>query len=162
MSKIMHATKNSLPEKNRLELACMLNKTLGTIQDLQMQLKQAHWNVKGLNFIAVHELLDTIAEEVEHQVDLVAERITALGGTAAGTIAEVAKNTALRAYPTDIFTVKEHVDHLTHNLAIAGELTRNNIAAAEEFGDMVTSDLYIGLTRLLDHRLWFLEAHIQK
>ena len=162
MSTVMHATKISLPEKNRIELVNILNKSLATMQDLQMQLKQAHWNVKGLEFIALLQLFDVIAELTENQVDAVAERITALGGTALVTIGEVAKATALRAYPTNIFTAKEHLEHLTHNFAIAGELARNNIDAAEEFGDMVTNELYIGLTKMLDQKLWFLEAHIQR
>ncbi len=162
MSKFMHTTKISLPEKNRVELINILNKSLATMQDLQMQLKQAHWNIKGLEFIALHQLFDAVAELAENQVDAIAERITALGGTALGTIGEVAMATSLRAYPTDIFTAKDHLEHLTHNFAIAGELARNNIDSAEEYGDMVTNELYISLTKMLDQKLWFLEAHLQK
>lgn len=163
MSKnLMHTTRMSLPEKVRMESIALLNKSLATGSDMQAQLKQAHWNIKGMNFIALHKLLDEIAEDVEGHVDTIAERITAMGGTALGTLQEATKNTALRVYPIDIFEAKDHLEHLCHNMAIFGELSRKNIDAAEELGDMCTNDLYIDLTRMLDKNLWFLEAHLQK
>jgi len=159
---IMHETEMSLPQKTRIEVVALLNKSLASCSDMYAQLKQAHWNVKGMNFIALHLLLDTIAEEVEEQVDIIAERITSLGGTALGTLQEAVKNTDLRVYPTDIFQAKDHLAHLTHNMAIFGELSRNNIDETEGLDDMATSDLYIDLVRMLDKNLWFLQAHLQK
>ena len=161
MSNLLHKTRISIPEKKRVELIGMLNKTLACTADLYAQLKQAHWNVKGPEFIALHKLLDEIAERVEDQVDIIAERITSLGGTALGTTQEISKNTCLRVYPVDIFSAKDHLNHLTHNFAILGELSRNNIKEAEELSDVATGDLYIALTRTLDKDLWFLEAHLQ-
>lgn len=157
----MHDTKISLPEKKRLELASILNETLASIIDLQLQLKQAHWNVKGMQFIAIHKLLDELAENVESHVDIVAERITSLGGTAYGTLQRVAANTELNLYPTDIFLVTDHIEHLAHNFAILGELSRKNIDLTAELNDMVSNEIYISLTGMLDKNLWFLEAHLQ-
>lgn len=162
MKNILHKTKISLPEKARIEIIAILNQSLASTADLQAQLKQAHWNVKGMEFIALHKLFDAIAEEIEEQVDTIAERITSLGGTALGTLQEATKNTKLRLYPVDIFLAKDHIEHLTHNFAILGELSRNNIKETESLGDMATSDLYIDLTRVLDKNLWFIEAHVQK
>lgn len=162
MKNILHATKMSLPKKERTQIIVLLNDTLASTSDLYAQLKQAHWNIKGEQFIALHLLFDTIAEEVEGQVDIVAERITSLGGTAFGTLQQAAKNTQLRLYPIDIFSAKDHLTHLTHNFAILGELSRDNIEETEKLGDFATSDLYIALTRMLDKNLWFLEAHLQK
>lgn len=162
MNNKLHNTRISLPEKVRIEIIAILNKSLASSADLYAQLKHAHWNVKGLEFISLHKLFDEIAEQVEEQVDIIAERITALGGTALGTIQEANKNTALRVYPTDIFSAKDHIEHLAHNFAIFGELSRNNIDQAEELGDMGTNDLYIELVRMLDKNLWFIEAHLQK
>jgi len=162
MKPILHPTKISLPEKDRVEIIDMLNKSLACAADLQMQLKQAHWNVKGMQFISLHKLFDDIHEQVEEHADVIAERIMSVGGTAFGTLQSAAENTQLRKYPVDIFAAKEHLEHLTHNFAIFGELARNNIKDAEEFNDMATSDLYIDLTRMLDKGLWFLEAHLQK
>ena len=162
MSNLLHKTKVSIPEKNRIELIALLNKTLAGTSDLAVQLKQAHWNIKGMEFISLHKLFDELAEKVVEHVDVVAERATSLGGTALGTIQEAVANTCLQPYPIDIFTAKEHLEHLTHNFAILGELSRNNIKEAEGLGDSATGDLYIDLVRELDKGLWFLEAHLQK
>jgi starvation-inducible DNA-binding protein len=162
MKNLLHHSKISLPEKDRVELIAILNKSLASTTDLYGQLKQAHWNVKGREFIALHKLFDEIAELVEEQVDIIAERITSLGGTALGTLQQAASNTELRLYPIDIFKAEDHIEHLTHNIAILGELTRINVDKAEELGDMATNDLYIDLARLLDKSLWFIEAHVQK
>ena len=158
----MHATKQSLPEKNRIEIVNMLNISLASTNDLYAQLKHAHWNIKGEQFISLHLLFDSIAEEIEEQVDIIAERITSLGGSALGTSQATSANSKLRLYPTDIFKTKDHLEHLTHNFAILGELARKHIMASEKLGDAGTSDLYITLSRLLDKKLWFLEAHLQK
>jgi starvation-inducible DNA-binding protein len=162
MKTMLHTTKMSLPEKERVQIIGILNKTLASTSDLYAQLKQAHWNIKGMQFIALHLLLDRIAEEVEEQVDIVAERITSLGGTALGTLQEAVKNTQLRLYPVDIFAEKDHLEHLTHNFAILGELSRKDIDETDKLDDMATNDLYIDLVRMLDKNLWFLEAHLQK
>lgn len=158
----LHKSSISIPEKKRVEIIDLLNKSLASTTDLYAQLKQAHWNVKGMQFIALHKMFDEIAEEVEEQIDTIAERITSLGGTALGTLQEAAKNTQLRSYPVDIFVAKDHLEHLAHNFATLGELTRNNIDATDELNDMVTNDLYIDLARMLDKNLWFIEAHLQK
>src|SRR5690242_8399554 len=108
----LHITKISLSEKNRVELIAMLNATLASVADLYAQLKHAHWNVKGLEFIALHKLFDEQAEEVEGQVDMVAERVTALGGTALGTVQDMVKGTELKAYPADLCAARLVLEHL--------------------------------------------------
>jgi len=162
MKSIMHFTRVSLPEKDRIEIVGALNKSLASTLDLYAQLKHAHWNIKGPEFFSLHLLFDKIAEEVEEQADIIAERIAALGGTALGTIQEITANSTLRVYPTNIFTAAEHIEHLTHNVAIVGELSQKNIDLTAELDDMVTNDIYVGLARMLDKNLWFIEAHIQK
>ena len=158
---ILHKTRINIQEKKRVELIAMLNKTLASTNDLYAQTKNAHWNVKGHEFIALHKMFDAMAEEVEDQIDVIAERITSLGGTALGTAQEAVKNTQLRPYPIDIFAAKDHLEHLGHNFAILGELTRDNIDAADELGDYATSDVYIDLVRMLDKNLWFIDAYFQ-
>ena len=162
MKKTLHKTKNGMPEKVRMEIVSMLNASLASVIDLYAQLKQAHWNVKGPEFIALHKLFDEVAEELEEHIDTIAERAAALGGTVLGTIQEAVKNTALSAYPTNISSAKDHLAHLTHNMAIISELAHEHMAEAEELGDMSTNDIYIALDRFLDKNLWFLESHLQK
>ena len=162
MKQTLHTTRISIPEKKRIELIAALNSTLASTADLYAQCKHAHWNVKGMDFIALHKLFDELAEEVEEQVDTIAERVTALGGTALGTIQSTVENSSLREYPTGTLTAEKHLEHLAHNFAILGELSRNNIKASEELEDMATNDLYIDLVRMLDKSLWFIEAHLQR
>jgi starvation-inducible DNA-binding protein len=105
----MFDTKNDLPSRTRSAVVELLNARLADAIDLGTQAKQAHWNVKGPNFIALHELFDKIAESVEEHIDLIAERITALGGTAHGTIAAVTRTTTLEPYPEDIIEGADHI-----------------------------------------------------
>lgn len=158
----MHHTQNGMAEKIREQSSALLNQTLADTIDLYMETKQAHWNIKGHGFIAIHKLLDEVAEEIEGHIDVIAERITALGGTALGTIQSVAKASKLRVYPVDISSVTQHLEHLTHNFAILGELVRSGIHKTAEIADHGSNDLYIALSRMLDHTLWLLESQLQK
>lgn len=163
MSKpVLHSSKVSIPEKNRVELVAMLNGSLASVSDLYLQLKHAHWNLKGMEFIALHKLFDEQAEAVEDQVDIVAERVTALGGTALGTVQDIAQGSQLKAFPANLFGTRLILEHLAHNFAILGEIARKGITDAEQYGDVATGDVYISLARMLDKNLWFLEAHLQK
>src|SRR5205809_5872702 len=95
----MYQTENDIPKSARAELVALINQRLADAIDLQMQLKQAHWNVKGPHFIGLHELFDKIAEDVESYVDLTAERIVQLGGIAQGTVRVAAGRSRLGEYP---------------------------------------------------------------
>lgn len=158
----MHKTKIDISENKRVEVIKLLNVTLASTTDLYVQLKHAHWNVKGPEFIALHKLFDELAALMEEQVDIVAERITSLGGTALGTMQSAVQNTALNAYPLDVFSARDHLEKLTDNFAILCALSRRNIKDAESLDDLATGDMYIALTRMCDKSLWFLEAHLQK
>src|SRR5438132_5165781 len=120
-------TKNSLPQSIRLQSVGLLNRNLASAIDLERQAKQAHWNVKGPNFIALHELFDKVAEAAEEFIDLLAERVTALGGTAEGRIQAVAGQSALPPYPDEIVSGREHVDALSTALAAFGRAAREAI-----------------------------------
>ena len=104
--KLTH-TRNSLPEKTRIEITALLQERLADSIDLMMQAKQAHWNVKGPNFIALHELFDKVFIDVGGYVDVIAERIVQLGGIAQGTIRAAAKKSSLPEYPLQISSGKK-------------------------------------------------------
>lgn len=157
----MHPTKNDVPVTTRTEMVELLNARLADLIDLQLQSKQAHWNVKGPNFIALHELFDGVAGEVTEFVDTVAERIMALGGTADGTLASVARRTTLAGYSTTITSGREHVEALSTSIATAGKGVRAAIDIAGAAGDADTADLFTGISRELDKKLWFVESHLQ-
>ena len=156
----MHATKNDLPLETRVTMVNLLNEQLAQLIDLQLQAKQAHWNVKGPSFLTLHELFDQIAEVADEYVDTVAERIVALGGTAEGTLASVVKRTQLSVYPLHAVSGVEHIEAISTSIAQAGKLARSAIDQAGEKGDADTADLFTGLSRELDKKLWFVEAHL--
>lgn len=158
----MNKTKNDLPEKVRSRIAALLNERLADAIDLQLQAKQAHWNVKGPQFIALHELFDKVAEGVEDTIDEIAERAVQLGGTAEGTLEFVARRTALNKYPKTITSGPDHVEAISDALALFGKLVRRSIQESADLGDADTADLFTGISREADKLLWFVEAHLQK
>ncbi len=157
----MYATENDLSQKRRIELIALMNQRLADAVDLQLQMKQAHWNVKGPSFIALHQLFDLVDEAVESYVDLIAERIVQLGGVAEGTVGEVATRTRLEAYPLAIGNGLAHVEAVSRALSAFGHETRNTIEQAGELDDAVTADLFTEISRGIDKWLWFVEAHSQ-
>lgn len=161
MSQTLHPTRIDIPGNTRAAMVDLLNARLADAVDLAGQMKQAHWNVKGPAFIALHELFDTVHNAVQAHVDDIAERITALGGTARGTAAVAASASILPEYPLDIHSGGEHVDAVGTALAAFGKGVRAGIASAEEVGDADTEDLFIGISRDIDKNLWLVEAHAQ-
>jgi starvation-inducible DNA-binding protein len=157
----MHSTRIDLAAKTRAKMAGLLNARLAEAIDLQRQAKQAHWNVKGPQFIALHELFDRLAGEIDGHVDDIAERITALGGIAEGTVQAVAARSKLDAYPLDIGEGRAHLDALAAAHARYAKAVRKAIDAAAKAGDADTSDLFTGISRGVDKALWLLEAHLQ-
>ena len=157
----MNPTKNDLSDSKRVPVVKLLNERLADLIDLGLQAKQAHWNVKGPTFIALHELFDSVAEETEEYIDTVAERITALGGIAEGTLAAVSQRTKLPAYSLKITAGRDHVDALSTAIATVGKSVRAAIDQSNELGDADTADLFTGISRDLDKKLWFVEAHLQ-
>ncbi len=152
----------SLPENARQQVIDILNARLADTLDLKTQAKQAHWNVKGPEFFQLHELFDSIASHLEEQVDLIAERVTALGGTALGTARLAAANSSLPEYNFDAVSGLDHVVALSERLAQAANQFRADIDRTDDLGDKATSDLFTQITREADKDLWFLEAHLQK
>jgi starvation-inducible DNA-binding protein len=157
----MHKTKNDIPEKIRIQVAGLLQERLFEAVDLVTHAKQAHWNVKGPSFIALHELFDKVYEHAGDYADLLAERILQLGGTAEGTARVVAKQSQLPEYPPTISGGREHVEALSRSLAYFGSVMRQGIDRADEIGDKDTADIFTEISRNVDKDLWFVEAHLQ-
>ena len=156
----MHPTKNDLSESVRVEMAALLNARLADSIDFFNQTKHAHWNVKGPNFIALHELFDQIADHAEEFADNLAERAVQLGGVAEGTSQAVAERTTLRPYDRNMTAGRDHVDSLSSSLADLGGKVRAAIGTADACGDKDTADLFTEISRQVDKDIWFLEAHL--
>lgn len=157
----LYPTRIDLSVETRTKVVGMLNDTLATTLDLKTQVKQAHWNVKGMDFYQLHLLFDEMATELEEYTDMFAERITALGGLAVGTARVAAAESILPEYPFDILDGKAHVTALADRYAAYGKLLRDAIDKTGELEDADTADLYTEVSRAIDKRLWFLEAHLQ-
>jgi starvation-inducible DNA-binding protein len=157
----MYETLNDLPPQARVEINGLLNQRLADAVDLQSQLKQAHWNVKGPNFIGLHKLFDEIYEAVADYVDMLAERVVQLGGVAEGTIRVAAARSRLDEYPLDQADGAAHVIAVSKGLATFGREVRLSIDEAAKLEDADTADLFTEISRGIDKWLWFVEAHSQ-
>ncbi|MEN9225782.1 MAG: DNA starvation/stationary phase protection protein Dps [Thermostichus sp. HHBFW_bins_43] len=157
----LYATHIDLPQDRRTELVALLNQALADTLDLKTQVKQAHWNVKGMNFIALHEMFDTFAGTLEEYIDMLAERVTALGGVARGTARIVAQTSALPEYDLAAEEGRDHLQALAARYGQYAASTRGNIDRATELGDADTADLFTEISRQIDKDLWFIEAHLQ-
>jgi starvation-inducible DNA-binding protein len=161
LEKHLYPTRIDIPENKRATTIELLNKTLAATQDLWSQLKQAHWNVKGPQFYQLHLLFDAVASEIYEFIDLVAERITALGGEAKGTTRMSAQNSFLPEYPALPISEKEHIVAVAERLAAYAKHIREGADKTTELDDQATNDIYIEIQRGVDQKLWFVEAHLQ-
>jgi starvation-inducible DNA-binding protein len=155
----LNNTLNDLKSNTRTSVSAILNARLADAIDLALMAKQAHWNLRGRQFIAVHEMLDGFRTEIDGHVDILAERIVQLGGVALGTTQAVAEGSKLKAYPTDLISVDDHVAALAERYGDLANATRAAIDTAAEAGDAGTADILTAFSRSLDKTLWFLEAH---
>jgi len=158
----LHTTRNNMASNARNVAISLLNARLADGIDLALITKQAHWNLKGPQFIGIHEMLDGFRTEQDDWNDKAAERITALGGTACGTTQVVTKHSSLPPYPTDIYKIADHLAALIDRYAAYANAVRANIDEVDEAGDPDTADLFTEISRGIDKQLWFLEAHVQE
>jgi len=158
---VSFTTNIDLPERLREKVIELLNQQLADTFDLYSQTKQAHWNVKGAQFIQLHLLFDNLAEEVLESIDTIAERVTALGGMATGTARMAGAASRLPEWPLDVIDSLPVVEELTVRYGDLATSTREAIKIAAEQGDADTADLFTAQSRALDKALWFLQAHLQ-
>ena len=158
----LHQTTNNTKTKAKAVSMQVLQARMADGIDLALVTKQAHWNLKGPQFIGVHLMLDGFREEIDEWNDMMAERITQLGGTARGTAQEVSRETSLKPYPTDIYAISDHVQALIERYSAVANSVREGINTTGDAGDLGTADLLTEVSRGLDKQLWFLEAHVQE
>jgi len=150
-----------LKSNTKSTVIALLNARLADAIDLSLATKQAHWNLKGPQFIAVHEMLDGFRAGLDVHVDTVAERVAQLDGIALGTSQAVSGSTRLAPYPTEIQKVPEHLAALAERYAVLANQVREDIAAADEAGDADTADILTAFSRDLDKDLWFIKSHLE-
>lgn len=154
-------TSVDIPADSRTKVNGILNQHLADSFDLMSQVKLAHWNVKGSDFWQLHKLFDEVAERAAEWVDEFAERVTALGGYATGTVRMAAGASTLPEFPTDITGSMDYVQAVAERLAAFTNSARRAIEQTDELGDADTADLFTEVSRCADKYLYFLEAHLQ-
>jgi len=155
-----YPTSVGVPENNRQALIALLNARLADSADLRSQVKWAHWNLKGMHFIQLHELFDSVASHLEEQTDTIAERVSTVGGVANGTVREAAAKSGLKEADLNASDGASMLKFLVHNVAHHANALREAVQESNDLGDPITADLFTQLTRELDKDLWFLEAHL--
>ncbi len=150
-----------LSEDTKSKVIEILNARLADTVDLKTQVKHAHWNVKGIHFFQLHELFDSVASHLEDQSDLIAERVTQLGGVADGTARQAASDSTIKEYDFNAVKGEDHVRALVERLGTLANAARKAIDDTGKLGDQATADVFTEVTRAADKDLWFLEAHLQ-
>ena len=140
-------------------MAMLLNQLLANAADMYSQAKQAHWNVRGKDFLSLHKLFDKVSKELLEHADEIAERAGQLGYSVAGTIRQAASASALAEYPLDIASGDEHVEQLSTSLGNYNKHLRASIDKADDAGDAITTDILTQLCGSTDKLLWFVESH---
>ena len=152
---------NALPDEQQAKLIELLNRRLADAVDLQLQSRQAYWNVKGPNFLSLRDLFDKVAEGVEEYANLIAGRIVQLGGKAEGTARAVAGRSALDGHRLASADGSGHIDALSTTLTDFGRHTRYASVQATELQDADTADIFTEIARGIDKWLWFVETSQQ-
>lgn len=156
----MPESRIKLPENARSVAIAALNARLADAIDLALAIKHAHWNIRGIQFIAVHEMLDMLRTQIDDHVDTMAERISQLGGKAMGTLQDAAKSSELPAYPDEVTSIEAHLTALADRYGALANAVRSNIDEVDEAGDATSADVLTQVSRGLDKSLWFVEAHL--
>jgi starvation-inducible DNA-binding protein len=157
----MQCNANTLSQQTRSRSVALLNRHLAAAIDLHARVKEAHWNVRGPAFTAIHEVFDEVADVVEEYSDKIADRVATLGGQTEGTVQTAAKRSFLEVYRLRVADAADHIAAVTTALASFGDSVRIAIDQSDSFGDIDTSDLFTEISRGIDYQLWLVESHSQ-
>ena len=152
----MYPTVNDLSEKIRVETVRLLNARLADAIDLQTQAKQAHWNVKGPNFIALHKLFDEVVEAVEDYVDEIAERARKLGGATLRSVSEITRNQRLRDNDDGRLSPADMLKELLDDNRQLTRFLRSSHELCDRYRDVATASLLENWIDEAERRIWFL------
>lgn len=153
-------SRNDIPSNAKSEAAAILNARLADALDLALAVKQAHWNIRGPHFIAIHEMLDSLRGQLDGETDTIAERVAQLGQLAQGTAQAIAKASSLPPYPTEGHVIRDHLHALATRYGSLANQVRRDIATLDDLADPASADILTQTSRVLEKALWFLESHL--
>ena len=157
----MHRSPSQLPEDARTKIAEALNARLADGLDLHSQIKVAHWNIKGMQFAALHPLFETFAVRLAAHNDTIAERAVTLGARAHGTVRQAAKTSRLPEYPPEATRDVEHVKLLAERIEKYLEGMRESRGLGDKLNDADTVDILTNIIVELEKHDWFLRASLE-
>jgi len=155
-----HESRVNIPKDIRIQIVELLNQTLATSIDLQSQIKQATWNMRGNNFYQFYLLLNEMSKQIEDHINTISERISTLASTPLISVRVAAKNSQLPEFSFDAFTIEENLHTLANRVSLHGKFIKVAIDQVTDLEDAVTADIYIKFSRVLDRHLWLLESHV--
>ncbi|MBZ0294695.1 MAG: DNA starvation/stationary phase protection protein Dps [Anaerolineae bacterium] len=157
-----HTTRTDAANETGDAMMTLLNQHLADTFDLYSEVKQAHWNVKGMHFMQLHLLFDDLAQTLLEYVDSIAERLTALGGVAMGTTRMVAAQSQLPEFPSDIVRDQAVVELLVQRYESYGSTIHEAINMAAGYDDAESADLFTQIAATIAKQRWFLAAHLHE
>jgi starvation-inducible DNA-binding protein len=137
-----------------------LNLMVAVAADLRSQVKQAHWNVVGPNFIALHRLFDEQATILLAHVDLYAERVRALQSSPKGTVRQAAECSTLDEFPMGEVHEEEAVRLILDRFEQYSRGLTDAMKQAEDAEDLTTQDIFIEGQQQADLQAYFLRSHL--
>ncbi len=136
-----------------------LEKILANSYVFQLKLQNYHWNVVGENFKSLHELFAAQYEDVSTAIDEIAERMRALDSKVEGTFENFSKLSRVKSGDKNLDSAAMIKDLIVGHQILVEEL-RNGIKAAQEEGDEVTADLFIGRSTAHEKAIWMLKSSL--
>ena len=147
-------------ESDRLDIATGLSRLLADSYTLYLKTHYYHWNVTGPMFNTLHLMFETQYNELALAVDLIAERIRALGVYAPGTYKEFAKLTVI-AEDADVPKAQEMIKNLVEGQEAVVRTARSLFSIVEKANDEASADLPTQRIQLHEKTAWMLRSLLE-
>lgn len=147
----------AIPPEVRLNTARLLSQLLANLLDLRSHFQVCHWNVKGMEFSALHPFFKELYEELDPIIDKLGERVAGMGAMTIGTCRDVARDTQLKELEIALYKGGLYINALADCVGFCGGQAR---AIAQCGCDEVTNNMLQEIAQQLDHILYLLEAHL--
>ncbi|MFZ4105054.1 Dps family protein [Flavobacterium sp.] len=149
-----------ISENHLKRIIALLTKTLADEVTLYTKIRKFHWNVSGDSFMELHKLFQAQYNELEENIDEIAERINKLGGKTIGTMTEFLEITSINESPNVYPNQKEMIKELLADHETIVKELRKNIDESNENKDVGTVDFLTGLMQQHETMAWILRRYL--